>query len=541
MSFKQHSTQNSFAQSTFESRLKQLSSEPNLPLFCSVLRGLEREGLRVDQSGHIAKTPHPKTLGSTLTHPSITTDYSEALLEFITEPSTSISEVMQQLRLAIGSASHEMGDEVLWAGSMPCQLGDDKEIPVAYYGSSNVGRMKEVYRLGLGHRYGRKMQTIAGIHFNYSLPDAIWNVLRRQDQSPLALQDYKTEGYFAIIRNFRRWLWLLLYLMGSAPAVCRSFVEGREHELQELAQDKHTLCAPYGTSLRMGDLGYQSNAQNDLIVCYNSLDRYIEILRKAILEETPEYQDIGIKDSEGGHKQLNAGLLQIENEFYSTIRPKQTARRGETQLKALRNRGVEYIEVRCLDLNPFDPLGISEEQIYFVEAFLLTCLLTPSPETHNDEYAAIQKNQRSAVYQGRDPNMKLQKGDGSFTTLNTWGREIFDSIIHSAELLDQATDTENYSLAVNHYALSLDNPDRTPSAKILKELEETGSTYHGWTLKQSQQATAELQQIAISEQDKMRFAKIAKDSLAAQSEIEGADNLDFDKYLFEYFEQYRNL
>ena len=541
MSFTQNSTQNNSAQPTFESRLKQLSSARNLPLFCSILRGIEREGLRVDQSGHIAKTAHPEALGSTLTHPYITTDYSEALLEFITEPSNSISEVMQQLRLAIGTTSHEMGDEILWAGSMPCQLGPDKDIPVAYYGSSNVGRMKEVYRLGLGHRYGRKMQTIAGIHFNYSLPDAMWNVLRRQDQSTLALQDYKTEGYFAIIRNFRRWLWLLLYLMGSAPAVCRSFVQGREHELEELAKDNHTLCAPFGTSLRMGDLGYQSNAQNDLIVCYNSLDRYIEILRKAILEETSEYQQIGIKDSKGEHKQLNAGLLQIENEFYSTIRPKQTARRGETQLKALRNRGVEYIEVRCLDLNPYDPLGISEQQIYFVEAFLLTCLLTPSPETHNAEYAAIQQNQKSAVYQGRDPDLILQKGDGSSATLKEWGKEIFESIVRSAELLDQATDTGNYSKAVQHYGLSLDNPDLTPSAQILKELEETGSTYHGWTVKQSQKATAELQDIAISDEDKKRFAQIAKDSLAAQSEIEAADDIDFDKYLFEYFEQYRNL
>lgn len=530
-----------FTETPFENRLTSLSAPRNLPLFCSILRGLEREGLRVDSSGHISHKPHPKALGSTLTHPYITTDYSEALLEFITEPSNSINDVMQQLRLGLACASREFGEEILWAGSMPCQLGEDSDIPIANYGTSNIGHMKEVYRRGLGHRYGRKMQTIAGVHFNYSLPDAMWNVLRRQDGSMLSLQEYKTEGYFAIIRNFRRWLWLLLYLMGSAPAVCRSFVKGREHQLQPLNNDSHTLCAPYATSLRMGDLGYQSNAQNDLTVCYNSLDNYIEILRTAILTNRPEYEAIGILDEQGEHKQLNAGLLQIENEFYSTIRPKQTARRGETQLKALKTRGVEYIEVRCLDLNPFAAEGISEQQIYFTEAFLLTCLLTPSPKADDREYRAVQENQKLAVYQGRDPQMRLNKGDGSRSSVTEWGREIFRSIIDSAELLDHATDTDKYSQAVNRYALSLDDPERTPSAHILREIKEAGTTYQGWTKAQSSLATQYLQTIEISDKDQARMAELAKQSLAEQSRMESGDKLEFDEYLRQYFDQYRNL
>ncbi len=530
-----------FTETPFDSRLKTLSSTRNLPLFCSILRGLEREGLRVDSNGLISQTPHPKALGSTLTHPYITTDYSEALLEFITEPSNSIADVMHQLRLVIGAASHEIGDEIFWAGSMPCQLGADIDIPVAYYGRSNSGKMKEVYRLGLGYRYGRKMQTIAGVHFNYSLPDAMWNVLRRQDQSDLTLQDYKTEGYFAIIRNFRRWMWLLLYLMGSAPAVCRSFVKDKEHQLEQLGNDSHTLCASNGTSLRMGDLGYQSVAQNALTVCYNSLENYIDVLRGAILTNIPEYQEIGVVDPEGNHQQLNAGLLQIENEFYSTIRPKQTTRRGETQLKALADRGVEYVEIRCLDLNPFDPLGISEEQIYFVEAFLLTCLLSPSPKTHNEEYAAIQKNQKLAVYEGRNPETEFTKGDGTNTSMNVWGSELFESIIRSADLLDQATDTDAYSRAVNQYALSLDDPEKTPSATILREMRETGITYHGWTMEKSKQAMKALQEIAISDAEKRRLTEIALKSFEDQERIEDSDSLDFETYLSEYFQQYSDL
>lgn len=530
-----------FSETSFNDRLAGLSAPQNLPLFCSILRGLEREGLRVDQNGKISQKPHPDSLGSTLTHPYITTDYSEALLEFITEPSNSIDDVLSQLELVLTSACKQIDGEILWAGSMPCQIGEESEIPIAYYGTSNIGHMKEVYRRGLGHRYSRKMQTIAGVHFNYSLPDAMWSALRRQDGSTLALQDYKTEGYFAIIRNFRRWLWLLLYLMGSAPAVCRSFVKDRKHQLQVHNQDNHTLCAPFGTSLRMGDLGYQSTAQDALVVCYNSLENYIEILRDAILTQTKEYEEIGVVDSEGNHQQLNSGLLQIENEFYSTIRPKQTTRRGETQLKALQDRGVEYIEVRCLDLNPFDPAGISEQQIYFVEAFLLTCLLTPSLKTHNEEYSAIQENQKLAVYRGRDPEMLLHKGDGSQASLKEWSHEIFESIIQSANLLDKATETDKYSLAVNHYALSLEDPELTPSAQILNQLNETESTYHAWVRDRSKEATNYYQNRNLSEPDQTRLNEIAKQSVADQKDIEARDNLDFDQYLNNYFDQYRNL
>lgn len=530
-----------FTETPFKQRLISLSNTRNLPLFCSILRGLEREGLRVDIDGHISQKLHPTVLGSTLTHPYITTDYSEALLEFITEPSNSIEDVLQQLRIVITATAKEIGKEILWAGSMPCQLGADSDIPIAYYGTSNIGRMKEVYRRGLGHRYSRKMQTIAGVHFNYSLPDAMWNVLRRQDASTLPLQEYKTEGYFAIIRNFRRWLWLLLYLMGSAPAVCRSFVKDREHQLEPNGTDDHTLCAPFGTSLRMGDLGYQSTAQNELTVCYNSLENYIEILRNAILTQVPEYEEIGVVDEQGEPQQLNAGLLQIENEFYSTIRPKQTARRGETQLKALKDRGVEYVEIRCLDLNPFEPSGISEQQIHFVEAFLLTCLLTPSPKTHNQEYSAIQENQKQAVYNGRDPEMRLQKGDGTETSLVDWSHEIFDSIIRSADLLDQATDTDKYSLAVNQYALSLDDPELTPSARVLREMTESGSTYHGWTRQQSIKATEYYRNRSLSNSDQQRLRAIADKSHTDQTKMEADDDLDFDEFLREYFDQYRSL
>ncbi|MGB2002647.1 MAG: glutamate--cysteine ligase, partial [Porticoccaceae bacterium] len=364
-----------------QSKLSLLAGPEKSALFTGIVRGIEKESLRVDPTGHLAMTPHPSALGSALTHPSITTDYSEALLEFITAPSASIDEVLHELDEIHRYTYQHIGDELLWVSSMPCQLGDDSSIPVGKYGSSNVGKMKQVYRVGLGNRYGRLMQTIAGIHYNFSVPDELWQELQRASGDTQSLQDFKTQGYFATIRNFRRYSWLLLYLLGAAPAVCKSFVRGREHQLQPVGDDSHSLYTPYATSLRMGDLGYQSKAQSSLVVCYNDLDQYVRTLRSALEQPYPAYDEIGLKDERGNYKQLNTALLQIENEFYSSIRPKRTAEMGETPIHALQDRGVEYIEVRCIDLNPLVPNGINAETIRFVDTFLLFCLLQDSPET----------------------------------------------------------------------------------------------------------------------------------------------------------------
>ena len=161
-----------------------------------------------------------------------------------------------------------IGDELLWAASMPCRLPADDAIPIGYYGTSNVGRTKSVYRMGLSHRYGRRMQTISGIHYNFSLPQPLSN-----------------DAYFGLIRNFRRQSWLLLYLFGASPCVCSSFVAGREHQLKRWSGD--TLYLPYATSLRMGNLGYQSDAQSALCVSYNNLESYAASLHEAMTQPLP--------------------------------------------------------------------------------------------------------------------------------------------------------------------------------------------------------------------------------------------------------------
>ena len=179
-------------------------------------------------------------------------------------------------------------------------------------------------------------------------------------------QDSRTEAYFGLIRNFRRWSWLLLYLFGAAPAVCRSFVRGTDHKLEPFSEGTYYL--PYATSLRMGRLGYQSEAQSALDISYNSVADYSRSMRIGLTESYPDYSAI-VPAEDGEYPQLNDAVLQIENEFYGTIRPKRTTRSGERPLSALNERGVEYVEVRCVDLNPFEPLGINAEQIRFMDTF----------------------------------------------------------------------------------------------------------------------------------------------------------------------------
>jgi glutamate--cysteine ligase len=202
-------------------------------------------------------------LGSALTHPQITTDYAEALLEFITPAEHDIGLALHRSTRSTATPT-KLDGELLWSQSMPCDLPPEEDIEIAWYGSSNIGMLKHVYRRGLALRYGKAMQCIAGIHYNYSLPrtavDAAQAKASRKNAA--ALRDFQSERYIALIRNFRRYSWLLMYLFGASPALSRCFLRGREHNLDALSDD--TLYLPYATSLRMSDLGYQNDAQSGL-------------------------------------------------------------------------------------------------------------------------------------------------------------------------------------------------------------------------------------------------------------------------------------
>lgn len=517
--------------------LDMLADPANSPLLTGILRGVEKESLRVSPEGVIAQTPHPKALGSALTHPSITTDYSEALLEFISSPSHRVEQVLEQLMSIHQFTYQYLQEEWLWPASMPCILPSDKDIPIAQYGSSNNGKMKSVYRLGLGLRYGRKMQTISGIHYNFSLPNSFWALLHRQSGSLDSLEQFKTDQYFALIRNFRRYYWLLLYLFGASPAVCSSFVKGMAHQLAPLDESSHTLYTPFATSLRMGDLGYQSSAQQSLVIDYNDLPSYLQTLCNAIRQPYADYESIGITNDHGEHHQLNTSLLQIENEFYSPIRPKRTAKRGETALQALRARGVEYIEVRCLDLNPFEPLGLTVPQMHFLDCFLLFCLLEPSPPSDTEENQRIQRNQHQTVYHGRDPKATLETLGGN-RSLREWGSELLERMIPIAEILDKAYGQESHEYSLRQQQELLSNADLTPSARVLSSLKENQWNFKTFALHQAKQNADSISAIPLNLNTQKELERSATASWQSLHELEAQESPSFETFLQNYYQQY---
>ncbi|PCK09739.1 MAG: glutamate--cysteine ligase [Alteromonadaceae bacterium] len=522
-----------------ESMPSALSAPCNAPLLTGILRGAEREALRVNAKGELATTPHPPGLGSALMHPQITTDFSESLLEFITPPSHRIEDLFEHLESTQSYALAHMQDEFIWTNSMPCILGTDNNIPVAQYGSSHNGRMKTVYRTGLGHRYGRAMQTVSGVHYNFSLPRAFWAFLARERNAFDDLKTFTDQGYFSLIRNFRRHYWLLIYLFGASPALCSSFVKGRDHGLDQMPNSPFTLYKPYATSLRMGDLGYQSSAQESLEVNYNDPDNYIKTLCCAITRSHKEYMDIGIKDDDGQHQQLNASLLQIENEFYSAVRPKRTAHAGETALTALLNRGVEYIEVRCLDIDPFTPLGITKEQVHFLDTFLVYCALKESPMSNAEESSQILKNQKEVVNRGTDPTLTLKHYEHGNILARDWGASLMEALAPVAKMLDNANQTNAYAASLAAQKEKLLDSSKTPSAQMIRALSEGNANFSELTLESSQAHSQTLRSIVLPENLKVRLEEMAEESIAEQKALEESCEGSFDDFVADYYRQYQ--
>ncbi|MGR8932881.1 MAG: glutamate--cysteine ligase [Gammaproteobacteria bacterium] len=500
------------------------------------LKGLEKESLRIGKTGFIAQTPHPRALGSALTHPHITTDYSEALLEFITPPFKDLRDTLAFLH-DIHQFFYDCSDEeMLLASSMPCGIDGDSSIPIAEYGTSNIGRMKHVYRRGLCYRYGRTMQAIAGIHFNYSVPVALWEQLHRQARSEKPLAEFIADGYFHLIRNFQRQGWLILYLFGASPAICRRFFKSRPHLMAQFENfDACTLYHPYATSLRMSDIGYKSKSQAGLTIDYNSLNGYVASLTQAIGTPYPDYETIGVK-VDGEYRQLNANILQIENEFYSTVRPKQVAESGEKPTLALRRRGVSYLEIRSLDLDVFQPLGIDAHTGHFIEALLLTCMFQDGIASDISTRDINNANQLLVANQGRKPGLLLQKGDRQIT-LSDWAQEIIAAMQPICDVLDADDPERPYNAALRLQAQRIDNPDLTPSARVLADMGRRRCPFESLALQWTTRYRDLFKSQRLDAQKTAFFTDLAAQSLAEQQQIEAADRLSFDDFLNKYFAQ----
>ncbi|ART80042.1 glutamate--cysteine ligase [Oceanisphaera avium] len=520
---------------TLAARIEAWHQPQRLPTLKGIRRGIERESLRITPTGQLTTSPHPNSLGSALTHGYITTDFSESQMEFITPVSDSVEVLLAQLGDIHGYVLRHLGEEQLWPLSMPCLLkGGDEQIPLAQYGRSNMGKMKTLYRQGLHHRYGSRMQVISGVHFNFSMPDSFWSEWHSSEGQGAFLQDFVSDKYLGLIRNVYRFGWLIPYLFGASPALCGSFLQGVEHNLPFERLGKGTLYLPYATSLRLSDLGYTNNAQANLNISLDSLDKYVASLRNAIGTHAPEFAKIGVK-VEGEYRQLNANVLQIENELYAPIRPKRTAESGEKPTDALHSRGIEYIELRSVDVNPYSPVGIDAAQVRFLDTFLLWCLLSPSPALSANEIALNRRNFNKVVLEGRNPELMLEQVNGESLTLATLGEQYFAELKTVADLLDACCGKGCYAKSHQQHLAMIQNPELTLSAKILSELKSAQQDILPFGLALSKQYHDQLQQSRPHYWEDSFFDIEGTRSKLRQQKMEQSDLVDFDTFLADYF------
>jgi len=535
-------------------RSEKLSGSLNPTVLAARKIGLEKESLRVSSSGRICQTDHPQALGSALTHPSITTDFSEALLEMVTPPCDSAKEAVDYLTAIHQFIAQRLpADEHIWNTSMPCILRGGESVRIGQYGTSHSGRMKHAYRRGLGLRYGRRMQAIAGVHFNFSMPEASWNLRKvlLDGATPDNAVDYsqttassdtaqRTNGYFQMMQNLMRIGWVVPYLFGASPAICTTFLnEGEGEEFDVWNQS--TRYAQYGTSLRMGKIGYRYREDQpiDLSVRHTDLDSYIQDIIGHVSTVHPPYDALGIKDKQDEYQQLNNTRLQIENEYYSTVRPKQIPNAGELPIYALQQRGIRYLELRSVDVNLFEPVGVNLSQIAMLEMLMMFAWLQ-TPEPLSDAEMDINKDNVNCVaHRGREPLLQLRYGDGTIA-LADWGHAIIDALQPLSEWLDSQRDSPLYGPSLDEQRAKFADPELTPSAQMIAGIKKTGSFFEH-AQEHSLAHDKWLKQQNIDSKLHQRLADLVEKSKAKQTDLEASNEGSFDEFLASYLGQIHQI
>ena len=507
---------------TFSSRVAELKDKGFFENI-EISRGIEKESLRVKNNAQLSQSNHPKELGSPLTNKFITTDFSEALIELVTPTFNSVDEVYEfLLDLHIFTANAMESDEVLWSNSMPCFIGDESEIRVAEYGSSNIGKLKNIYRKGLRVRYGSIMQCVAGIHYNFSIDDDSLRLFNKDLN-----KETKSDIYLGLIRNFKRNFWFLLYFFGASPIFDKSFVSGRNHSIKNT--NKSDLYDEYATSLRMSEVGYQSYHQKALDIKYNSLDSFIESLKKGIFEEYEVFKSLGLYDENNERQQISSGILQIENELYDSIRPKRKGASETRPIELLSTQGIEYVEVRGIDLSPNTLTGISKSEMRLLDVFLIHCLITESKSVSQSEYDEMNKNYVTAIHSGSDLDQKLSF-NGSELSIRNKISNISDELLMIAKELN-SIDPE-FEKSVSD-CLNMENKSRQLLNNILgSDNSFTENILQESINKMNSLKGAKLKNEAILENE--RFA-----SIELHKEIEAKKGVELNKYVEQYNDKVR--
>lgn len=478
-------------------------------------RGIERESLRVDHSGSISQKDHPIGLGSPLTSTDITTDFSEALIELITPTFTSTESLFKHLSKLHHFVYGAMEEEILWNFSMPCAFEDESEIRIAEYGHSNMGMLKHIYRKGLKLRYGSIMQCVSGIHYNFSLSDTSW--LPVVDN---VTQEYINEKYLHLIRNVKRNFWFILEQCGASPITHKSYLYGRKHSLENYG--KEDLFMPFATTLRMSEAGYQSPIQESLKITYNNLNEFVDAVIKGISAPYEKFKEMGLLDEKGFPQQISTGILQIENELYDIIRPKRTGPSGSRPANLLKQKGIEYIELRGIDVNPFIPEGISENKIKLLDIFLIHSLISDSPNINKQENEEIKLNQKTMVTNGRSKDVKiLQKG--IYKALSELRKNFYEELSLVALAMDEYS--PGYLNALESEAIDTS----PPSQKIMRILMDTNISFKEFGLSHSQEIAKKFRKKIDG--DFSVLLNNSMDSLEQQKIIEETKDININKYV----------
>lgn len=482
----------------YKQALAAFSKGTNYKLFKDSEHALERECLRITKKGQLAQTPHPAKLGSALTNPYITTDFCEAQLELVTPVCQSEEAAIKSLTEIHAFIDKNMPDELLWPFSMPCKLPAEKNIPLAQYGRSAPAQKRTLYRLGLSARYNRMMQTVSGTHYNFSFGSKFWDLMHKSFSPKEDKYKFITDSYFKLIRNFLRYSWLNTYLFGAAPVVDKSYFRKKPAALKRHRWG--TLYGEYATSLRMSQYGYYSMVQSQLSVSFNDLDSYLSDLDRAVSTPSPAY---------AGLPGLSSNLLQLPNEHYSRIRPKAITK----------EKGVKYIEVRAVDINPYEAVGLAQDQLCFLHLFVVYCLFKDSPLLTRKEEKILTGNQNKVALYGRKPGLTLNE-NGREVKMETIAMRLLKDMQPIVELMDKTCKNCSHEKSLQIQMDKVSDPSTTPSAMILKELFDKKESYAQFGLELARQHDKTLKEAKLNALTEKKLMQAVADSYREQEYLE---------------------
>jgi glutamate--cysteine ligase len=333
-------------------------------------------------------------------------------------------------------------------------------------------------------------------------------------------QELINKNYLALIRNVKRNFWFLLSHFGASPVAHKSYLYGRDNSLEKYGAED--LFLPAATSLRMSNVGYQSPILESLQIKYNDLDEFIDAVVKGINTPNKEFEQMGLFDATGLPQQISSGILQIENELYDIIRPKRTGSSGDRPSALLRQHGIEYIELRGIDINPFVPEGISENAIKLLDIFLMHSLISESPNISKDEAQEISSNNHEMVINGRSKDVTLIK-NGLLCPLSEIKKTYYEELGLIAAAMDGYS--SGYLTAFN----SEMNLGRSLSEKIMEEMEAQKMSFAEYGLTHSQSIASSYPKPA--NRDFSRFIDSSKASLQELKKVEESSSMDINKYV----------